>query len=303
MADNLTCGADIAHPEGPSAETSIVAFARGASIEVTQPSHEDIERMASILPGGTEIFISDVPRRSAGDIIQACAAIAAAGLVPVPHIAVRRIESAAALERLVAGCVKEGGVAKAMLVAGDHDDAAGPFGDVADALSAGVLRDRGLREVSVAGYPEGHPRIPADRLARALETKLALLAARGIEARIVTQFGFDGDALERYVLHLRQKGVRCPVLVGLAGPASAATLTRFALRCGVRIAGRMLARDRRRVGDVLFGGGSEQLLARLSSLAADGRGGRISPHFFSFGGGFATAKWIRALQDGRLQSV
>jgi methylenetetrahydrofolate reductase (NADPH) len=300
MADDLTYPIEVPRPAATNAQ--VAAVVQAASLEVTQPTPAEVEQIASILPAGTELFISDIPRRSPADVARACASITAAGLIPVPHIAVRRMESTAAFERLVADCVERGGARKVMLVAGDYDVPAGPFRDVAAALEGGALPGRGISEVSVAGYPEGHPRISPDTLANALEAKLGLLAAQGIGQRIVTQFGFDGDALVRFVLRLRRSGVRSPILIGMAGPASARTLTQFAMRCGVRTAGRFLARDRQRIGSVLFGDHTEQLLGQLSGFVGEGRSGDIRPHFFSFGGGVPTAQWIRALQDGRLRS-
>jgi methylenetetrahydrofolate reductase (NADPH) len=304
MADDFPYPIEAAPLEAAKvSDGEAVDFVRSASLEVTQPTSAEIEQIASVLPAGTELFISDVPRRSVEDVASVCASMAAAGLVPVPHIAVRRMESAAAFDRLVAACVERGSARKAMLIAGDYDTPAGPFDDVASALKERALQDSGINEVSVAGYPEGHPRISPDTLANALETKLTLLAAQGIEQRIVTQFGFDSDALVRFVLRLRQAGVSCPVLLGLPGPASAKTLTQFALRCGVRSTGRLFVRGRRRIGHLLFGDNSEQFLSRVSGFAGEGRGGDIRPHVFSFGGGVATARWIRGLQDGRRRSV
>ena len=59
---------DFPYPIGPEATASsdaLAAFLRTASLEVTQPTAAEIERIASVLPAGTEIFVSDVPRRPA----------------------------------------------------------------------------------------------------------------------------------------------------------------------------------------------------------------------------------------------
>jgi methylenetetrahydrofolate reductase (NADPH) len=288
-------------PTGTSG-ARITSLLRAASLEVTQPAPEEIEQIATALPRGTEIFISDIPRRSAADAVRACTLIAAAGLVPVPHIAVRRMETAAALERLLAHCAELAGVRKVMLIAGDRKAPAGPFGDVAAALEDGVAQRCGIVEVSLAGYPEGHPRISAVALAQSLERKHELLAAQGIKERLVTQFGFDPDAPVRFVGQLRQAGFRAPVLIGLAGPASARTLMQFAMRCGVQTASRFLVRDGKRIASGLAGHSLERLLTHLSDFAADEESGDVRPHFFSFGGGVQTARWIRSIQHGQLRS-
>jgi methylenetetrahydrofolate reductase (NADPH) len=124
-----------------------------------------------------------------------------------------------------------------------------------------------------------------------------------MEAGIVTQFGFDDDATVRFILDLRRRGIGCPLLIGIAGPASATRLMQFAMRCGVRTAGRFLVRDGRRIPGVLSGDATGRLLHRLSGVADDGRGGDIRAHFFAFGGGVPTAEWIDALQDRHLRSA
>ena len=50
-------------------------------------------------------------------------------------------------------------VHRVLLLGGDEPKAKGPFADSLEILESGLLRDSGIREIGVAGYPEGHPRI------------------------------------------------------------------------------------------------------------------------------------------------
>jgi len=293
-------------PQSPAqagrSKESIVAFVETASLEVTMPSEADIELLAKHLKAGTEVFLSDVPRRSAGKLVESCARLAAGGLAPVPHVAVRKMTSANSFERLLAECVEVGGVRKTMLIAGDQPEPSGPFADVAEALRGGDLRRCGVDAVAVAAYPDGHPHISAEALDHALTTKLALLEERGLEKQIVSQFGFDSQAVSGWLARLRQTGKRDPVCIGMAGPASTAALMRFAMRCGVRTAARGLVRDANRVGG-LFTHQPERLIAPLAAIAGGPENAPVKAHFFSFGGIEKTARWIRALQRGQFSIV
>ena len=55
----------------------------------------------------------------------------------------------------------------------------GPYEDSYDVIRTGLLPNYGVREVSIAGYPEGHPDISDEVLWRALDDKSLSLAAAG----------------------------------------------------------------------------------------------------------------------------
>jgi len=288
-------------PTPTISKEQIVAFARTASLEVTMPSDAEIDRMASLLPARTEVFLSDIPRRSAQDVVGTCARIAGAGLLPVPHFAVRRFDSAPSFERVLRDCATTGFARKAMLVAGDHDPPAGPFTDVAAALGEGTLKHWGIEAVAIAGYPEGHPRIATAALDEALAKKLALLKEQGLNRKIVSQFGFDHGALRDWLGGLRGGGVTVPLALGMAGPASATALAKFAMRCGVRTSMRGLMRGAGRIGRALTRQDCNSLIGPLAGLAGDAGNGLVTAHFFSFGGAVRTAEWIAAAQSGRFE--
>jgi methylenetetrahydrofolate reductase (NADPH) len=286
---------------GLSKET-IISFAEGASLEVAMPSAADIEVLALHLRTGTEVFLSDVPRRSGSDLIESCARLAAAGLAPVPHVAVRRVKCASLFERLLSECVEFGGARKAMLIAGDQTVPGGPFVDVASALLNSDLRRCGIDGVAVAAYPDGHPLVPTETLEQALAAKLALLGEQGLKRQIVTQFGFDSQAVGGWLARLRQTGVPDLVSIGMAGPATLSSLTKFALRCGVRTTTRGLLRDSSRVGG-LIANQPERLMGLFAAIAGEPGRGPAKAHFFTFGGIAKTARWVSALGSGRFAIV
>jgi methylenetetrahydrofolate reductase (NADPH) len=279
-------------PSGPVAR--IAAFMAGFSIEATRPSAADIAALA-VLKRGTRVYLSAVPNRPAEDSLAAAVQVRAAGLEPVPHVAVRNFASEQALDDFLARLSGEAGVDNALIIAGDRGEY-GPFRRARDAIDNGVLRRRGIRGIGIAGYPQGHPRIGDDELNRALTEKIAAAEATGLAVEIVTQFCFDAAAIVDFVARLRGFGFDHRVRVGLVGPTSLTSLMRYASRCGVRASAQGLARRSGLMRQMFALTTPDDLIRTLAEAAPAG----LVPHFFSFGGVPATGRWARAVADGRI---
>ncbi len=278
----------------PAAVQRIASFMTGFSLEATRPTDADIAALG-ILARGTRIYISAVPGRSAEESIAAAKRLAAVGLEPVPHVAVRNFPNAEALDDFLARLNGEAAVRRLLVLAGDRSEY-GPYRCALDAIDSGVFRRHGIRAIGIAGYPDGHPRIGRDELDRTLAEKIAAAEATGLGVEIVTQFCFDAPAILDFVARLRAFGFEQPVRVGLAGPTSLASLLRYAARCGVRASAQALAT---RAGLVrrMFAMAVPDDLIRI--LAGAGLA-NVSAHFFSFGGLPASARWARAVADGNI---
>ena len=279
-------------PPGPAAR--IAAFMAGFSIEATRPSAADIAALA-VLKRGTRLYLSAVPNRPAEESLAAAIQVRAAGLEPVPHVAVRNFASEQALDDFLARLNGEAGVDNVLVIAGDRGEY-GPFRRALDAIDNGVLRRRGIRSIGIAGYPQGHPRIGDDELNRALREKIAAAEATGLAVEIVTQFCFDARAILDFVARLRGFGFDHRVRVGLVGPTSLTSLMRYASRCGVRASAQGLARRSGLMRQMFALTTPDDLIRTLTEAAP----AEIVPHFFSFGGVPATGRWTRAVADGRI---
>jgi methylenetetrahydrofolate reductase (NADPH) len=278
----------------PTAVARIAAFTRGFSLEATRPSDADIAALSG-LPRGSRIFVSAVPGHPAERSIDAAVRLRAAGLEPVPHVAVRNFIRTEALDDFVARLNGEAGVTQVLVVAGDRAEC-GPFRRAVDAIDSGVFRRRGIRKIGVAGYPDGHPRIGTDELFRALSEKLATAEATGLAVEIVTQFCFDAPTILDYIARVRAFGFEQPLRVGLAGPTSLSALLRFAGRCGVRATAQGLARRTGLLRQAFALAVPDDLIRSL----AEAQLANVQPHFFSFGGLPASARWAQAVTDGRI---
>jgi methylenetetrahydrofolate reductase (NADPH) len=279
-------------PAGPAAR--IVALMAGFSIEATRPTDADIAGLGG-LERGTRVYLSAVPNRPPDEAVTAALRVRAAGLEPVPHIAVRNFASEDALDHLLARLNSEAGVEHVLVIAGDRSEC-GPYRRAHDAIDSGVLRRRGIRSVGIAGYPQGHPRIGDDELNRALPEKIAAAEATGLTVEIVTQFCFDAGAMLDFVARLRAFGFDHLVRVGLVGPTSLTALMRYASRCGVRASAQGLARRAGLMRQMFSLTTPDDLLRTLADAAPAG----IVPHFFSFGGIPATGRWAQAVADGHV---
>jgi methylenetetrahydrofolate reductase (NADPH) len=158
-----------------------------------------------------------------------------------------------------------------------------------------VVAGCGVAQVGLAGYPEGHPRIPTAALSSSLAEKLSLAGKQGLGAYVVTQFSFAPNRIVEYCADLSRRAPEVPVYVGLAGPTSPRTLLRFAQRCGVSASLRAL--QAQGMGAVrLFTNvdPTDQLTALARHMHTGSASNVVGVHLFSFGGVAATATWMNA---------
>lgn len=287
---------------GPALEDlkeRIVAFVRLASLEMTPHERGIGPALAGRLPPGTAVYVTHTPNASVGDVAAAACEIESRGFRACPHIVARRIPNERSLSAALA-TMKESGIARALLVAGDLSSPVGNFASTLDVLATGALERAGFTTLGVAGHPEGHKRIGSMSLWASLREKQAYAEATGVRMHIVSQFGFDPLAIGTWVRQLDQHGITLPVHVGIAGPASLRTLIRFAMLCGIGASLNSLMASlsalthvRQLVTTV------DEMICQLARAWEGGFARRVvQPHFFSFGGVAATADWLQAVAGG-----
>jgi methylenetetrahydrofolate reductase (NADPH) len=270
------------------------AFVRGFSLEVTRPTVAEIDAVVAHTGRDRSIYLSAVPSQPLGELIKSAALLRRAGPDPVVHLPARRFASAIALQDFLKRLRDEADVRRLMIIAGDVDGA-GAFPDALSVIRHGGLRGAGIAAVGIAGYPEGHPRIPADTIEAATIAKIAAADDAGLDVHLVTQFGFSSAPIIGWLQRLRQRGIDRPVRIGLAGPTRLPTLIRYAKRCGVNASIRGLTSG---VAAGLIGHvGPERMIAELT--AAAGGLGDIAAHYFSFGGVVETAYYAAEIAARR----
>lgn len=267
-------------------------FARGYTIEATRPKPAEIAAVADIAGRGRQLYLSSVPTQTLPDLAGLAAEARRTGLEPVVHVAARRLTSHAELEDFLARLRGDADVRRVLVIAGDVEQA-GPFSDALDVIRNGKLREAGIENIGISGYPEGHGHIAADKIDAALPAKLQAAAEAGLSVHIVSQFAFDAGPIVAWLKRLRARGVTAPVQVGMAGPTSLTSLLRYAKRCGVNASMRGMATG---AAAGLFGNvGPDKIVEALAAEAADL--GAIAPHYFSFGGVADTARYAHNMAE------
>jgi methylenetetrahydrofolate reductase (NADPH) len=277
----------------------VVELARAASTEISTHDEELLPALANKLPAGMAVYVAHTPRASLEDVVRVALRAQSLGFRASPHIVARRLASEGALKDALRD-LRAGGVEQVLLIAGDLERPVGNFTSTLEVLDTGLLEASGIKRVGVAGHPEGHKSIGPAVLLTALRHKQEFATRTGIEAHIVTQFGFNPEGICAWDRHLTQEGITLPVHVGIAGPTPLPKLIKFALQCGVGASVHSLLKNMGAMANLarLATTPDEMLLGLIRGRAAY-RGSRlVQPHFYAFGGTMATATWLGAVADG-----
>jgi methylenetetrahydrofolate reductase (NADPH) len=269
----------------------LVALLPSASVEIASRGHQIAELREHFAPG-IDISITFLPGDNFRHNVETAAALRRAGFHPVPHIAAREIASREALDDFLRRLRGEADVARLLLIAGDVAIARGPFKSSRDLAASGLIEAHGFARVSVAGHPEGHPYLDTAQAMKALAVWRDWGRERRIALDIVTQFCFETTPVLSWLGELRAASIDLPVIVGLAGPASPATLMKFALRCGIGNSIRAVRNQIGRYGRLLTDTGPDEVVCGLLAAPKVETGPIAGFHLFPFGGLRKAANWL-----------
>jgi methylenetetrahydrofolate reductase (NADPH) len=283
----------------------LAALLASASVEISSHGHQ-LEELRENFVEGTEVTITFLPGDNIRGNVETAAKLRRAGFDPVPHVAAREIASREALNDCLAGLRSEADVRRVLLIAGDVAAARGPFKSSHDVADSRLLQAHGFTRVSIAGHPEGHPYLDEEAGFRSLADWRDWSRANDIRVDIVTQFCFEAAPILKFFAELDARGIALPVIVGLAGPATPATLTKFALRCGIGNSMRALRGQIGRYGRLLVDAAPDDVMSGLQSAPGEVRQAIAGFHLFPFGGLRKAANWLRGhpkAASGPLQAM
>lgn len=280
---------------------AIVQLAREASIEINVQDVPHLGAAKKFLTAGTRVYVSHLPKQSWQATVDACRAVRAAGFEPTPHVPVRLLSDAESFDRLLGDFVSQAQVRDLLLISGDYADAVGPFMQVAQVMRTGLLAQHGLSNVSVAGHPEGHPKVALEEIRRAEAEKAATAQRLGLNLTFATQFFFEHEPFLAWVADMRKRGVQSRMVGGLAGPAGLATLFKFAVRCGAGPSIRALGARPTSLMKLVGDRGPEAVLRGLAEARVAGTSDFSGIHMFCFGGFLKTSEWLHAVAEGRFK--
>lgn len=263
------------------------------SLEMTGKDIPGLDEAAPLLPAGTRVNVTFLGNEDLEMRLAASRAVRAHGFVPVPHISARRLASREQLEEFL-GRLQEAELSEhVFVVGGDPATPEGPYASSLDVIRTGILPDYGVRSVSIAGYPEGHPDISDAALWEALEGKAASLAEQGLDAVIITQFAFDPDPVLAWIRAVRERGIDALIRVGTPGPAGVKRLIAFATRFGIGANAMIVRKYGFSLTNLMGTAGPEKFVGALGEELAAAPLGDVALHFYTFGGLPATAEWVR----------
>ena len=273
----------------------------GYSLEMTGKDVPGLMEAKDSIPAGTKINVTFLGNEDLEMRVSAAKAVRELGFVPVPHISARRLASRGQLEEFLSRLQDVGATESVFVVGGDPATPEGPYEDSYDVIRTGLLLDYGVKEVSIAGYPEGHPDISDEVLWRALDEKSLSLKQQGLKATILTQFAFDTDPVLAWIDQVRARGIDSTIRIGTPGPAGIKRLLGFARRFGIGANAMIVKKYGFSLTNLMGTAGPDKFVTDLSAMLADKNtdapagttSGPVKLHFYTFGGLLATADWAR----------
>lgn len=271
----------------------------GFSLEMTGKDVESLHEAQHELPPGTRVNVTFLGNEGLELRMAAVEAVGAAGLVPVAHISARRLSSQRVLEEYLGRLQDIGASEHIFVVGGDPAEPEGPYPDALSVIRSGLLPRYGVREVGIAGYPEGHPDIAQRTLWSALIDKAAELAAQSLDSTIITQFAFDTDPVGDWIGKVREHGIIAPIRIGTPGPAGVRRLLAFAGRFGIAASASVVRKYGFSLTNLVGTAGPDAFVDDLGlKLARLPAAGDVRIHLYTFGGVAATARWAAEHRRG-----
>jgi methylenetetrahydrofolate reductase (NADPH) len=285
-----------------AASSDLLTLLSNASVEVSSRGHQ-LQELRDNFRAGTDVTITFLPGDNYRHNVDTASALRRAGFNPVPHIAAREMPSREALDDFLTRAREEADVRRVVLIAGDVAIAKGPYRASLDVGASGLLEARGIARVGVAGHPEGHPYLDTTKALKVLEAWRDWGQQTKIQVDVMSQFCFESAPILTWIGELEARDIKLPVIVGLAGPATPATLTKFALRCGVGNSMRSLRSQIGRFGRLLTDTGPDDVVRGLQSAPQAATAPIAGFHLFPFGGLRKAGDWLRDFREETLRQM
>lgn len=284
-------------------ETAARELIGGFSLEMTGKDVAGLQAAAPLTPPGTKVNVTFLGNEDLDMRVRAAAAVKEYGFRPVPHISARRLQSEDQLKEFLQRLHAVGATEHIFAVGGDPIKPDGPYPDSLSLIRTGLLPHFGVGEVSIAGYPEGHPDIKTDVLWRHLEEKLAALEEQGLDAVILTQFTFDTAPALEWIKAVRERGINSQIRIGVPGPAGIKRMLGFARRFGIGTNATIVKKYGFSLTNLLGTAGPDRFVTDLAAQLEEEALGDVKLHFYPFGGLVATSEWTLRYLDNQPQGT
>jgi methylenetetrahydrofolate reductase (NADPH) len=187
---------------------------------------DDIVEEAAQLPRAVRVAVTCSPKHGPDRGLETAVRLRELGHSLTVHVAARMVRDRDHLDRLLAG-MADAGIGDLFLIGGDIEEPVGEYSSAGELLALVAGHPDRPELIGVAGYPEGHPLVADEELARALSAKAPFADY------VVTQMCFDADTLRGWIERERGRGIDLPVVIGMPGKVTRRKLLRMSARIGV----------------------------------------------------------------------
>jgi methylenetetrahydrofolate reductase (NADPH) len=245
------------------------------------------EEEAAKLLEPVRLTVTCSPKHGIDHSVDVATRLRALGHSVTVHLTARMIRDRNHLDELLAA-MAAAGIDDALLIGGDATPPHGQYSSAVELLPVIHEHPQRPQAIGIGGYPEGHPLVDPDVLAKALEEKSQLADY------VTTQLCFDPHALLTWIRATREAGVALPVVVGMPGLVDRRKLLEISMRVGVGPSLRFL-RKQRRLRDLfrLSASSGDGLYDALAPHVGDPQLGIAGFHYFTFNSLLATWRWER----------
>ncbi len=293
MSDKIS-----AHPA-----SNIVNLMKDFTVETTPASAAKMDDFRQVLRPGTVVYITFLPGSDYKDTIATAKRLREEGFIPAPHFAARSIESADQFNDYLDRAVSEAGVDHVLTIAGALKSPLGPYSDSMQLLETGFFDKYGIRQIGVAGHPEGSPDMSDEAIAEAIAWKNGFAERTDADVHILTQFCFEAQPIIDWDRMLNAQGNTLPIKIGAPGIAKISTLLNYAMACGIGNSMQFIKKQARNVTKLMKVQAPDALIADLADyMANDPDCGITGIHMYPLGGLRKTAAWSYAVADGHLSA-
>lgn len=267
-----------------------------ASIELSPKQILDSNNLVDMMPPSTRVYIPDLGTETADAMVTASKKLTEAGYQAVPHFASRRITTKAMLELRIRKLTQEADIKDILIIGGGLPVPNGDFISSLALLETGLFDKYGIKNIGVAGHPEGSPDFTDDVALELLQLKQDLSIRSDANFHIVTQFGFDAERFINWAKNIKALGIDLPVHMGVAGPAKITTLIKFAAMCGIGNSMEFLKKRSSAIMTLASGFNPEDIVTPIEQHWMLGQK-KLSAidqiHVFPFGGLKKSSAWLK----------
>ncbi len=248
--------------------------------------------LAAFLDRDVIVTVTGSPSRGLDATVELSERLAQDGWTVVPHLPARQIRDRGHLDELL-DRIRDAGIRRLFVPAGDASAAEGAFDGAAELLAAMGGRRGDFDHIGITGYPESHHLIPDEETIRAMFEKAEMAT------EIISQICFDAGTIADWIAKVRARGTHLPIWIGLPGIVDYSKLFRITTKIGLGESARFLGHQHGWLSRLLTRRFNPDRLVRdLGATAADPEARVAGFHIYTFNEIERTERWRRqTLED------